>query len=214
MKKISFFGGSGGLGTKIIPYLNDYNVDILSSKKINITDYNKVKEYFENNSDIDVVIIFTNYNFNSFLHKYNNETISEINKQIDVNIVGVLNVITESLKIMRNNNYGRIILASSVTTDVKVIGTSVYSACKSFYENLVKSICIENANKNITANCIKLGYMDGGLTYSLDDKFIKHIIDSIPTKRLGDVSEIYSTIDFIIKNGYINGTTIDLTGGL
>ena len=115
---------------------------------------------------------------------------------------------------MRKQNFGRIILASSITVDKNIMGTSIYAACKAYYENLVKTICLENASKNITANCIQLGYMDGGLTYTLPKEFLKETIKKIPSQRLGSPKEIAQTIDFIIKNEYINGTTVKLTGGL
>jgi NAD(P)-dependent dehydrogenase (short-subunit alcohol dehydrogenase family) len=115
---------------------------------------------------------------------------------------------------MRKNNYGRIILASSITTEKNIMGTSLYAATKAFYENLVKTICLENASKNITANCIQLGYMDGGLTYTLPEQFIEDKIKEIPTHRLGNPKEIASTIGFLIENSYINGKTLSLTGGL
>jgi 3-oxoacyl-[acyl-carrier protein] reductase len=56
--------------------------------------------------------------------------------------------------------------------------------------------------------------MDGGLTYTLPEEFIKKTIEGIPTKRLGRPDEIAKTIEFLIDNEYINGTTIKLTGGL
>jgi 3-oxoacyl-[acyl-carrier protein] reductase len=56
--------------------------------------------------------------------------------------------------------------------------------------------------------------MDGGLTYTLDSTFLENTIKSIPAKRLGTPQEIANTITFLIKNEYINGTTIKLTGGL
>ena len=115
---------------------------------------------------------------------------------------------------MRSRGYGRIILASSITVDRNVMGTSLYAAGKAYYENLVKTIAIENASKGITANCIQLGYMDGGLTYTLSDEFIQSTINQIPAKRLGTPDEIANTLDFLIKNPYINGSTIKLTGGL
>jgi NAD(P)-dependent dehydrogenase (short-subunit alcohol dehydrogenase family) len=214
MKKISFFGGSSGLAKQITPLMNNYEVNVLSSKDVDITNYNSVKEYFDLNHDVDVVIIFSNYNFNSFLHKYDLNNIHELNKQIDVNINGVNNVLVEALKVMRNKNYGRIILSSSITSTEKVVGTSIYSACKTYYESLVKSLGLENANKGITANCIQLGYMDGGLTYKIPETILNNIMSTIPIKRLGTPEEIFKTIDFIINNEYINGTTIKLTGGL
>jgi acetoacetyl-CoA reductase len=213
MKKVAFFGGTGGLGSQVVSYLKDYDVQSIGSLAVDFTNPNDIENYFYVNNDIDVVVIFSNYNYNSFLHKYiDNE--DELNRQIDINIKGVTKCISRALKDMRSANYGRIILASSVTVDKNIMGTSIYAATKAYYENLVKTISLENASKGITANCIQLGYMDGGLTYTLSDDFIKETIKKIPAKRLGAPSEIANTIKFLIETEYVNGSTIKLTGGL
>ena len=213
MKKIAFFGGSGGLGSEVIPYLQSkYDVSSVGSIVVNLTKNDDIINYFDLNSP-DIVIIFSNYNYNSFLHKYKDNE-NQLDKQIDINITGVTKCLSYALDNMRKNNYGRIIIASSITVDRSIIGTSVYAATKAYYENLVKTICLENASKNITANCIQLGYMDGGLTYTLSKEFLQNTILQIPAKRLGTPEEIFQTVDFLIDNNYINGTTIKLTGGL
>lgn len=212
MKNIAFFGGSGGLGTKVKKNLTEFNVDTLSSKDVNLVNSSNIDDYFDNNNP-DVVIIFSNYNFNSFIHKYKGKE-KELYAQIDVNIKGVTEVISKSLPGMRARGFGRIIIASSITVDRKVMGTSIYAASKAYYENLVSSISLENAAKGITANCIQLGYMDGGLTYNLSDDFIQNTVNSIPCKRLGTAEEISDTIKFIINTEYLNGSTIKLAGGL
>jgi NAD(P)-dependent dehydrogenase (short-subunit alcohol dehydrogenase family) len=213
MKKISFFGGSSGLGTKVLNDLSAYDVDVVSSKNLNLKDDESILKYFTN-KELDVAIIFNNLNYNCFIHKYNRDNTKILDEQISVNITGVVKLISECLKIMRNQRYGRIILASSVTVTTKVLGTGIYSSCKAFYECLVKNIALENASFGITANCIQLGYMDGGLTYTLSDDMINDTINIIPTKRLGTSQEISETIKLLINNEYINGTTIKLTGGL
>jgi NAD(P)-dependent dehydrogenase (short-subunit alcohol dehydrogenase family) len=213
MKKIAFFGGSSGLGSQVIPYLQSkYDVSSIGSKVVNLIKNDDITNYFDINSP-DVVIIFSNYNYNSFLHKYKDNE-NELAKQVDINILGVTKCLSYALDSMRKNKYGRIILASSITVDKSVMGTGIYAATKAYYENLVKTICLENASKNITANCIQLGYMDGGLTYTLSEEFLQKTISQIPSNRLGTPEEIFKTIDFLIDNSYINGTTIKLTGGL
>lgn len=213
MKKVAFFGGTGGLGSQVVSNLEEYQVDTIGSRAVNFQNPYDIENYFHRNPETDVVVIFTNYNYNSFVHKYTDSE-DELKKQIDINILGVTKCISNALKYMRNRGYGRIILASSVTVDRNVMGTSVYAASKAYYENLVKTISLENASKGITANCIQLGYMDGGLTYTLPEDFIKETIDKIPSKRLGTPLEIANTIKFLIETEYVNGTTIKLTGGL
>lgn len=213
MKKIAFFGGTGGLGTQVIEHLQQHQIDAIGSKSVNLSQSEEISKYFANNQDVDVVVIFSNYNYNSFVHKYSSGDI-ELAKQIDINIKGVTECVAEALKIMRAKNSGSIILASSITVNRNVMGTGIYAASKAYYENLVKTIALENASKGITANCIQLGYMDGGLTYTLPDEFIQNTINSIPVKRLGKPKEIASTIEFLINNEYVNGSTLKLTGGL
>lgn len=213
-QKVAFFGGTSGLGTGVIEHLsNTYDIDSIGSSKVNLLNDGEINKYFSNNNP-EIVIIFSNYNYNLFLHKYDTQNWGELDTQLDINIKGVTKVIGRSLESMRDNGFGRIILASSITVDKSVVGTSVYASCKSFYESIVKNICLENASKGITANCIQLGYMDGGLTYTIPEDFREKIINSIPSKRLGTTKEISDTLDFIINNSYINGSTIKLAGGL
>jgi 3-oxoacyl-[acyl-carrier protein] reductase len=40
------------------------------------------------------------------------------------------------------------------------------------------------------------------------------VVGAVPLKRLGRVAEIAHALDFIIGNDYVNGTIIDLDGGL
>jgi dTDP-4-dehydrorhamnose reductase len=59
MKKIVVFGGTGGLGKKIIPFLKDkYEVISVSSKEIDITSLDQTKKFFDIN---DICLNFTDW---------------------------------------------------------------------------------------------------------------------------------------------------------
>jgi NAD(P)-dependent dehydrogenase (short-subunit alcohol dehydrogenase family) len=214
MRKIAFFGGTSGLGSQVKNYLTEHTIDVVGSNLVNFENLETIDSYFKNNKDIEVLIIFNNYNYNSFMHKYTNDTDNQLLKQININITGITQSITRALKSMREQRFGRIIIASSITVDRNVMGTGVYAASKAYMENLVKTISMENASTGITANCIQLGYMDGGLTYTLSPDFIETIVNSIPAKRLGKPEEIANTIKYLIDTEYVNGSTIKITGGL
>ena len=49
---------------------------------------------------------------------------------------------------------------------------------------------------------------------NLDKKIQTEFMRKIGNRRLGETSDLISTIDFIIENDYLSGGTIDLTGGL
>jgi len=214
MKKIALFGATGGLGSQLIPLLtHKYTVVALGSSDIDITDFELVKSYFIENK-FDIVINLAGYNFDIFAHKLDKLTMNQVDTQLNVNIKGTINVVTSCLEHMRQQQYGRIILVSSVLADHPVISTSIYAGCKGFVDSFTKTVALENANKNINCNSLQLGYFDGGLTYKIPDAFRDTIKSNIPAKRWGTIDELYNTIDYLIETGYITGQNINISGGI
>ncbi len=211
MKTIALFGASGGLGSQLLPVLQKkYNVIAISSADVNVTNYDAVKTVFDTHK-IDIVINLSGYNSDAFAHKINNE---QLDKQIDINIKGTVNIVSNCLPFMREQQFGRIILVSSVLADHPVVSTSIYSGCKGFVDSFTKTVALENANKNINCNSLQLGYFDGGLTYKIPETFRDTIKNNIPAKRWGMISELYNTIDYLIETGYITGQNINISGGI
>jgi NAD(P)-dependent dehydrogenase (short-subunit alcohol dehydrogenase family) len=213
MKKIVIFGATGGLGKEISKTLTDYEIISLGSSDINITDYEQVNEFFKNNS-ADIVINFAGVNFDKFAHKLTPNDKEIINSQIDVNIKGTINIVSSCLPSMREKNFGRIILISSVLAEKPVVSTSIYSGCKGFIDSFVKTIGLENANKNISCNTIQLGYFDGGMTYKIPEQIRNIILEAIPSKRWGTINELENTIRYFINTPYVNGINLKINGGI
>ncbi|NDE60557.1 MAG: SDR family oxidoreductase [Acidimicrobiia bacterium] len=214
MRTIALFGGTGGLGSQLQELLKEkYNVISIGSKTVNVVDYNQVNEFFNQNK-VDIVINLSGYNFDCFAHKYTESNYSEIQKQIDINVKGTINIVSSCLNHMRSQNYGRIILASSILAAQPVISTSVYSGCKGFIDSYVRTISIENAAKDVTCNSLQLGYFDGGLTYKIKEDFREGIKNTIPVKRWGTIQELYNTVEYLIQTGYVTGQNIKIAGGI
>jgi len=171
MKTIALFGAGGGLGSQLLPLLqNKYDVSGIRSSEVDVTNFQQVKSFFESNQ-FDVVINLSGYNFDMFAHKIDDNSLDELNKQIDINVKGTVNIVSNCLNQMRTQQFGRIILVSSVLADHPVISTSIYAGCKGFVDSFTKTIALENANKNINCNSLQLGYFDGGLTYKIPESF-------------------------------------------
>ena len=214
MKNIVIFGASGGLGSDLVPLLEPhYRVTALSSKDVDITNREEVKRLFEENR-FDIVLNMAAYNYNSTIHNYDDDKIEEIRRQVSVNIEGIINILSCCLPRMREEKYGRIISTSSILADKPLVGTAIYSASKSFMETFIRTAALENSRRNITCNCIQLGYFDGGLLYKIPEKIREQIRETIPLSRFGKVEEICNVIRMIVDTPYINGTTVDINGGL
>ena len=214
MKKILIVGGTGGLGSQVSKMLsNKYEVTSVGSSELDVRDMEKCNSYFKN-KQFDIVLNLSGVNYDSFIHKLTPNDSEKINQMIDVNIKGTINLVSSCLPYMREQKYGRIILISSVLSEKSVVGTSIYSSCKSFLDKFVKNISLENIKQGITSNTIQLGYFDGGMTYKINKNYIENIVDSIGLKRFGSIKELCNTIEYLIENEYTTGINLKIDGGL
>jgi NAD(P)-dependent dehydrogenase (short-subunit alcohol dehydrogenase family) len=210
MKKILLFGGTGGLGTQLHSKLsNEYECISVGSKKCDVTNEQSVIKTL-NEINPDIVIYLSVKNIDGLIHKQTNENVLN---QLDVNLIGFLNVLRNCTQFMRDQKFGRIIYISSVLSKKPIRGTGIYSASKAFCDNLIKTYSLENSKYGITSNSIQLGYFDGGLTEKVPNDILQNVKNSIPLKRLGNTEEMAELIKTIIKTEYINGTNISITGG-
>lgn len=210
--KILLFGGTGGMGslTSEILTKRGYECVALGSNEANITQMIEIKQAL-NEHQPDVVLNFAVYNVDAVAHKLDE---AEVEKQLDVNVKGALNVLNASINHFRNHPKGRIVFLSSVLSSNPVIGTSVYSASKGFVDNLVKTAALENAKHGITVNSIQLGYFEAGLIKKVPTDLLDAIVSKIPLKRLGKGEELVNAIEFLINTEYVTGVNLPLTGGL
>jgi len=209
IKKILLFGGTGGLGIKLQEELcKNYECISIGSKICDVTNETQVKKFLDS-TDFDIIIYLSVKNIDGLIHKQTYETITN---QVEVNIYGFLNVLRFSTIKMREKNYGRVIYISSVLSKNPIRGAGIYSASKSFCDNIIRTYSLENSKYGITSNSIQLGYFDGGLTEKVPLNVLSNVIEKIPLKRLGMVSEMSNLVSTIIETEYINGTNLSITG--
>jgi len=220
-------GASQGIGKYIFNYYNNKNIDIIGIFNTTIpTDHNEkyykldilnlkhVEELISHNKLILNNIVLINcagINYNSFAHKSDPDKWKNV---IDTNLYGTYNMIRSFLPLMREQKFGRIINFSSVVALNPTPGVSAYAASKSALWGLSKSLAIENAAFNITINNINLGYSTLGMIKEVPKDYLEVLIKKIPANRLCDSESITNSIDFLMNTSYINGSSIDVSGGL
>jgi NAD(P)-dependent dehydrogenase (short-subunit alcohol dehydrogenase family) len=214
MKKMIIFGATGGLGKQLVPFLQQkYEVIPMGSKDLDVTSYEDVKKFFDN-IDYDIILNMSGLKYDQFLSKITSEDIIEINKMVDVNIKGNINIISCSLPKLIEKKYGRIISISSVFAELSVPKNSIYCASKAFVDRLVSTANKENVKYGVTCNTIQLGYWEGGMAYRVEQKYQDMAKEKIGLKRFGTIEELSNTITYIVDTEYLSGSTIRIDGGL
>lgn len=214
MKNIVVFGGTGGLGKKLVPFLREkYYVLALGSKDVDVTSFMDVKNFFIE-KDFDIVINMSGIKHDSFISDINENKLAEIDEMIDVNIKGNINIISNCIPKMIEKKFGRIICISSVFAELNIPKNSVYCATKAFVDRFVGVANKENIKHGVTVNSIQLGYFDGGMCHRVEEKYQEMAKEKIGLKRWGKLEELYNTINFIVENEYVCGSNLRIDGGL
>jgi 3-oxoacyl-[acyl-carrier protein] reductase len=93
-------------------------------------------------------------------------------------------------------------------------GQAAYSAAKAGIEGLTRAMANELGPMGIRVNAIAPGFIDVASTRkALTPDQLSAIGDRTPLRRLGQVSEILTAVDFLAANAFVTGVVLDLSGG-
>ena len=146
--------------------------------------------------------------------KFEDTTLEEMNRVIDINVRGVFATTQAALKHM--NDGGRIIMIGSAAGErVQTSGLVPYSATKGAVKIFTQGLSREVASRGITVNNVQPGPIDTDLNPASGDW-------AVPQKaatalgRYGRVDEIASMVAFIAgpESSYITGASLTVDGGM
>jgi acetoacetyl-CoA reductase len=128
----------------------------------------------------------------------------------------VFNITKPILKLMLDNNYGRIISIASVNGQKGQFGQTSYSAAKAGMYGFTKSLALETARKNITVNTVSPGYIATDMMNGIAPEILEKIVKQVPVGRLGKAEEVARVVAFLAdeRSEYITGTNVSINGGL
>ena len=133
---------------------------------------------------------------------------------IDVSLHGFFHAAQPLLLPMARARFGRIVAVSSVAATLGNRGQVNYAAAKSALHGAVKSLAREMASRNVTANVVAPGIIEGRLT---DTLFAPDQIKAmIPAGRTGTPAEVAGVVTFLCSDAasYVNGQVIGVNGGM
>ena len=136
-------------------------------------------------------------------------------KVVDINLNGTFNICKSVINYMKKNNFGRIVTISSMAGKDGNPNASHYSSSKAGVIAFTKSLGKELAEENITVNCIAPAVIKTPMIKDVTENQLKYMIDKIPMKRMGEISDIVNLINYLTssKTSFSTGAVFDLSGG-
>ena len=115
---------------------------------------------------------------------------------------------------LKRRRKGVVINMSSISAKGNA-GQSAYSAAKAGVNALTSTWAKELGGFGIRFVSIAPGFLDTPSTQTaLSEAILAKLKQQIPLRRLGEVEHIYQTVRFIVENDYLNGTVLEVDGGL
>jgi len=157
--------------------------------------------------------VFVNNAGTAIPKPFEETTLEEINRVIDINLRGLFIATQAALK--RLENGGRIItIGSCVGERMMTPGLVVYAATKGAVKMFVQGLSREVGARGITVNNIQPGPIDTDLNPAADEWAAPQIANTA-LKRYGHVDDIAAMVAFVAGSeaGYITGTSLTVDGG-
>jgi 3-oxoacyl-[acyl-carrier protein] reductase len=184
-----------------------------------MTDVSKEKEVIEmiqktynEFGTIDILVNNAGIATSSSVHEM---TTAMWNELLAVHLNGTFMCTRECLKIMYQNNYGRIINTASQLAYKGSAGFAHYTAAKGAIISFTRSLSLEIGDKNIRVNCVAPGATETRMLTDVPEEILEGIRESIPKGNIAKIDEIIPAYLFLASDdgNHFVGQCISPNGG-
>lgn len=133
---------------------------------------------------------------------------------INVNLTGTFLCGREAAAAMIESKQEGVIINISSLAKAGNMGQTNYSASKAGVAAMSVGWAKELARYNIRSAAVAPGVIETEMTAAMKPEALARMEKMVPVGRLGQPSEISSTVKFIIENDYVNGRVFEIDGGI
>lgn len=202
-------------GKDVVHQLNERGHEAIF-KKISVTNEAEVQralgEAHKHYGRIDILINNAGITRDKTLLKMSKQEWDDV---IAVNLTGVFNCTQAVAPIMKAQNYGRIVSASSNVAIRGNFGQTNYVATKSAIIGMTKVWAMELGRFGITANCIAPGFIQTAMTDAMPEEVRKNSIAHIPVGHWGQPDDIANGYLYLASDeaSFVSGICLTIDGG-
>ena len=191
--------------------------DRIVLKQFDVSDSLAVKSFYQeievSHGKVDILVNSSGIRRDSIVGMMKEEDWKAV---IDTNLTGVFLLSKLAVQNMMRYRYGRIVTITSPIGHFGFAGQANYAASKAGQVAFTKSLSKEVAKRGITANCVSPGFIETEFIDDLTEEQKKAYLARVPMKRFGKAEEVARAVLFLVSrdSAYVNGTTLEITGGL
>jgi 3-oxoacyl-[acyl-carrier protein] reductase len=143
-------------------------------------------------------------------------TIEEWDNEVKICLNSAFYCIKEVWAAMCAQKWGRIINMSSVAGVMGGYGQTSYGAAKAGLISLAKSVALEGARFNITANSVLVGISTTEAYLKLPEPVREKVEKKTAFSRPADPMDIAAAVTYLVSDeaGYMTGAVMNLLGGM
>jgi 3-oxoacyl-[acyl-carrier protein] reductase len=120
-------------------------------------------------------------------------------KILDTNVIGTFIFSRESSKLMKKNQFGRIINFSTFAVPFKLEGEAIYAASKAAIITLTEILAREYTDFGITVNAVAPPAVQTDLIRGVPKEKMQNLLQRQAIHRYGNPEEVCNVIDFFVK---------------
>lgn len=235
-KNVLVLGASGDIGQAIAIELasQDYNLilhyhksqhiierlqyvlredAILQTVQANLADSESIRHLCEEVAYHVDAIVFVSGTAHHGL--FQDATESEMDDMMHIHVKAPWLITNYFLPEMIRNQYGKIVLITSIWGNIGASNEVMYSSVKGAQNSFVKALAKEVGLSGISVNAVSPGFIDTKMNQHLMQDEKSEIISHIPMNRAGLTSDVAHAVSFLVndKSNYIQGEIMNITGG-
>lgn len=148
--------------------------------------------------------------------EFTETTTADWDRTFDVNMRGMYLMSREVCKVMKKQQYGRIINTASISAHGGDPVTTAYCASKAGVVNFTRALACSMGPYNVTVNAIGPGVFKSEITEAdLNGPMTKAYTASVPLHRIGNEGELDGSLIYFASDAsaYCTGQTLYVDGG-
>jgi 3-oxoacyl-[acyl-carrier protein] reductase len=143
-------------------------------------------------------------------------TVEDFDRFHAVNVRGSMLCARSALNDMKQRNWGRIVLMSSMVVNTGGLAAGpAYVTSKAAIVGLTRSLVHSGGPYGVTVNCVHPGIIESPMTAVLDPSIMRGAAERTPLRRNGRPEDVAAIIVTLCSQGagFVTGAGIDVNGG-